>query len=125
MTCITTACKNPDKAAAFVDFMVSKEGNDLLRLGIEGIHYTKDGDTITFNEEERAKDAFADDGWAHALAWGSFYWPLESVFIQYFSDMLQGKISIEDGVVSLGKEWRNQGGDEILKEANEIYKSEK
>ena len=39
--------------------------------------------------------------------------------------MLQGKISIEDGVVSLGKEWRNQGGDEILKEANEIYKSEK
>ena len=71
MTCITTACKNQDKAAAFIDFMVSKEGNDLLRLGIEGIHYTKDGDTIIFNEEERAKDAFADDGWAHALAWGS------------------------------------------------------
>ena len=170
MTCITTACKNQDKAAAFIDFMVSKEGNDLLRLGIEGIHYTKDGDTIIFNEEERAKDAFADDGWAHALAWGSFYWPLESgyipvsdpnreraletvelatecqmpnlikqktpaeiengsavndVFIQYFSDMLQGKISIEDGVVSLGKEWRNQGGDEILKEVSEVFKTEK
>ena len=25
MTCITTACKNPDKAAAFVDFMVSRK----------------------------------------------------------------------------------------------------
>ncbi len=73
--------QNQDKAAAFIDFMVSKEGNDLLRLGIEGIHYTKDGDTIIFNEEERAKDAFADDGWAHALAWGSFYWPLESGYI--------------------------------------------
>ena len=24
MTCITAACKNPDKAAAFVDFMVSE-----------------------------------------------------------------------------------------------------
>lgn len=170
MTCITTACKNQDKAAEFIDFMVSKEGNDLLRLGIEGIHYTKDGDKIVFNEEERAKDAFAPDGWAHALAWGSFYWPLESgyipetdpnreraletvdlatqcqvpnlikqktpaeiengsavndVFIQYFSDMLQGKISVEDGVVQLGKEWRNQGGDEILKQANEVYKAEK
>lgn len=166
MTCITTACKNQDKAAAFVDFMVSEEGNNLLRLGIEGIHYTKDGDTITFNEEERAKDAFAADGWAHALAWGSFYWPLESgyipqtdpnrdraletvklatecqipnlvkqktpteiqegsavndIFIQYFSDMLQGKVSIEDGVAQLSKEWRGQGGNEILKEVNEVY----
>lgn len=55
MTCITAACKNPDKAAAFVDFMVSEEGNNLLRLGIEGIHYTKDGDEIVFNEEERAR----------------------------------------------------------------------
>lgn len=170
MTCITTACKNQDKAAAFMDFMVSKEGNDLLRLGIEGIHYTKDGDTITYNMEERAKDAFADNGWAHALAWGSFYWPLESgyipatdpnreraletvklasecqiqnlikqktpaeiqegsavndIFIQYFSDMLQGKIGIEEGVARLGKEWRNQGGNEILKAVNEVYQANK
>lgn len=170
MTCITTACKNQDKAAEFVDFMVSPEGNDLLRLGIEGIHYTKDGDKIVFNEEERAKDAFAEDGWAHALAWGSFYWPLESgyipasdpdreraldtvklasecqvpnlikqktpaeiqegsavndIFIQYFSDMLQGKVGIEEGVAQLGKEWRNQGGEEILKEVNEVYQASK
>lgn len=145
MTCITTACKNQEKAAEFVDFMISEEGNNLLRLGIEGIHYTKDGDNIVFNEEERAKDSFASDGWAHALAWGSFYWPLESeyipvsdpnrekaletveiasacqvpnlikqktpmeieslsalndIYIQYFSDMLQGKISIEEGAKS-------------------------
>ena len=50
---------------------------------------------------------------------------MNDVFIQYFSDMLQGKISIEDGVVSLGKEWRNQGGDEILKEVSEVFKTEK
>lgn len=170
MTCITAKCKNTDKAAAFIDFMVSEEGNDLLRLGIEGIHYTKDGDTITFNEEERAKDAFASDGWAHGLAWGSFYWPLESgyipatdpnreraletvklasecqvpnlvkqktpaeiqegsavndIFIQYFSDMLQGKIGVEEGVTKLGEEWRSQGGNEILKEVNEVYQANK
>lgn len=81
MTCITAACKDPEKAVAFLDFMVSPEGNDLVRLGIEGIHYTKNGDEITFNEEERAKDAFSPNGWAHALAWGSLYWPLESGYM--------------------------------------------
>ncbi len=81
MTCITAACKDPEAAVAFLDFMVSPEGNDLVRLGIEGVHYTKEGDVITLNEEERAKDAFSPDGWAHALAWGSLYWPLESGYM--------------------------------------------
>ncbi len=166
MTCITAACKNPDKAAAFLDLMVSEEGNNLLRLGIEGIHYTMDGDEIVFNEEERAKDAFSPDGWAHALAWGSFYWPLESnyipptdpnrermqksveiatgsqvknlinsrtaieiekasvvddVFVQYFNDMLQGKIGIEEGAQKLSADWRSQGGEEILEAVNAVY----
>lgn len=166
LTCITTACKNPDKAAAFIDFMISEEGNNLLRLGIEGIHYTMDGDTVVFNEEERAKDAFSPDGWCHALAWGSFYWPLDSnyipdndpikdramesvelatqcqvknliqqkttaeiekgsivddVYTQYITDMLQGKIGIEEGAEQLSKDWRSQGGDEILEALNAAY----
>lgn len=170
ITCVTTACKNPDKAAAFLDFMTSEEGRNLLLLGIEGIHYTREGDTIVYNEEERAKDAFAPNGWAHALAWGSFGWPLDynyipesdpdreramqsveiatkalkenlikqktpaeisdgsvvnDIFIQYFSDMLQGKISIEEGIVKLGAEWRAQGGEAILKEVNEVYQAGK
>lgn len=81
MTCVTATCKDPEKAVAFLDFMVSPEGNDLLRLGIEGIHYTKNGEEITMNEEERSKDAFSPSGWAHALAWGSLYWPLESGYM--------------------------------------------
>ena len=166
MTCVTAACKNPDKAVEFVNFMVSEEGNNLLRLGIEGIHYTMNGDEIVFNEEERAKDAFAADGWAHALAWGSFYWPLESgyipatdpnreqaletvklatecqvenlikqktpveienasvagdVFTQYFTDMLQGKIDIDEGAKKLSEAWRTQGGEKILESVNEVY----
>ena len=168
-TCITAACQNQAKAAEFINFMVSDEGNELLRLGLEGIHYTKDGDTITYNEEERAKDAFSPDGWAHALAWGSFYWPLESgympdtepnkeraletvemateaqvpnlvkqktpleiengssledIFIQYFSDMLQGKIEIEAGAKELSEKWRSQGGEEMLKEVQAAYEAQ-
>lgn len=169
-TAITAACKNPEKAADFIDLMLSEEGNNLLRLGIEGIHYTKDGDTITFNEEERAKDAFADNGWAHPLAWGSFYWPLESdylspnepnremalettklatqaqkpnlikektpleikssqalndIMVQYFSDMLQDKLSIEEGAAKLKEAWRSQGGEELLAEVNQVYQDAK
>ena len=61
-TCITTACENPDKAAEFLNFMVSEEGNNLLRLGIEGIHYTMDGDTVVFNEEEPKTPFHLTDG---------------------------------------------------------------
>lgn len=170
INCVTTACKNPDKAVDFLNFMASEEGRSLLLLGIEGVHYTKDGETIVFNEEERAKDAFSPNGWAHALAWGSFGWPLDynyipasdpdreramesveiatkalvtnlvkqktnaeinnggavnDVFVQYFSDMLQGKISIEEGVKKLSSEWRAQGGEEILTEVNEVYSESK
>lgn len=169
-TCVTAACKEPEKALAFLDFMVSPEGNDLVRLGIEGIHYTRNGEEITLNEEERAKDAFSPNGWAHALAWGSLYWPLESnylpatennreaalasvtlatqaqkpslikqktakevelgsalndIFTQYFIDMLQGNVSIEDGAKQLSEEWRSQGGDELLQELNEVYQATK
>ena len=33
-TCITAACQNQAKAAEFINFMVSEEGNELLRLGL-------------------------------------------------------------------------------------------
>lgn len=169
-TCVTTACKAPDKAVALIDLLLSKEGQDLVRLGVEGVHYKKDGDKVVLNEEERGKDAFSPNGWAHALAWGVFFWPLESGYlpesepardralesvelatacqvqnlvpiktplevknggmlgdmvVQYFSDMLQGKIEIEAGVKKLSEEWRKQGGEEMLKELNEEYHKKK
>ncbi|NOU86005.1 extracellular solute-binding protein [Paenibacillus sp. LMG 31460] len=80
-TAITKGAKNPEKAAKFIEFMLSKEGRDLLELGIEGVHYTKQGDKITYNIEERAKDNFASNGWAHALAWGSVVWPLTENYL--------------------------------------------
>lgn len=167
-TAVTVKCKAPEKAMAFIEFMNSEEGTDLLRKGIEGIHYTMDGDKIVYNEEERAKDNFSENGWAHPLAWGSFAWPLEAGYLpetepakdralesielatqaqkpnlipnkfeaeiengsvvgdlyeQYFLDMMQGKIDIDQGVAELSQKWRAQGGEEILKQANEIYKA--
>ncbi len=165
-TCVTAKSENPEKAVALIDFLLSKEGGDLVRLGIEGIHYKNENGKIVMMEEERAKDGFAPNGWAHPLAWGVFFWPLESGYlpesepnrdralesvvlatdaqvkslvprridvevkygtlledlvIQYFSDMLQGKVSIEEGVKELKAEWLKQGGDKVLKAINEKY----
>jgi ABC-type glycerol-3-phosphate transport system substrate-binding protein len=81
ITSITTASKHPEKAAKLIEFLRSKEGFDLMTLGIEGIHYTKNGNKIVFNEDQRAKDGFAPDGWAHWLTWGVLTWPLESNYV--------------------------------------------
>lgn len=167
ITSITKAAKDPKKAARFIEFLLSQEGRDLLQLGIENVHYTKQGDKITYNETERAKENFATNGWAHPLAWGHVVWPLtlnylpqtepqreraiqsveiatknkvpnlipvtpasqvdlgsvlNDIYYQYFMDMLRGKIGIDEGVAELSKKWRQQGGDKVLSEANDLYK---
>lgn len=168
-TAVTTNAKNPEKAALFIEFMLSEEGRELLELGMEGIHFTREGDKIIYNEEERAKDGFAPNGWAHPLAWGSVMWPLtnnylpqtepaaeraresveiaskyivpnlvnvtaaaeteyggvvQEIYDQYFMDMMMGKIDIETGVAELSKKWREQGGDKILEEVNQLYQQQ-
>ncbi|GMK37869.1 sugar ABC transporter substrate-binding protein [Paenibacillus sp. CCS19] len=170
LTGVTKEAKNKEKAAKFIEFILSPEGRDLLQLGIEGIHYTKNGDAITYNEEERAKDGFAKNGWSHPLAWGNVIYPLDASYLpqtepnrdraiqsveissktqipnlvptigpaelknspivneiynQYFLDMINGKIDIDKGIEELGKKWRQQGGDEILKEITEAYNKTK
>ncbi len=170
LTAITKEAKNPKKAAEFIEFLLSKEGRDLLQLGIEGIHYTREGDKIIYNEAEREKDGFAANGWAHPLAWGNVTWPIDENYLpqtepqlerakqsvelaskyimpnlvatmtpaeikygsalndlynQYFLNMLNGKIDIDKGVEELGQKWRQQGGDEVLKQVTEAYKKQK
>ncbi|WP_282937704.1 extracellular solute-binding protein [Paenibacillus sp. RC67] len=80
-TAVTKNAKSPEKAAKFIEFMLSKEGRSLLELGMEGVHYTKQGDKIVYNEDERAKDGFASNGWSHPLAWGSVVWPLTENYL--------------------------------------------
>ena len=81
LTGITADCKNPEKAAELIEFMVSSEGKDLFRLGIEGVHYTRNGDTVIYNEAEREADNFTKNGWGHPLAFGAFFWPLTDMYL--------------------------------------------
>lgn len=81
-TGITIGSQDPQKAAEFLDFFVSPEGFDLLTLGIEGIHFERTADGgINYIEEERARDNFAANGWAHPLAWGHVRWPLSENYL--------------------------------------------
>lgn len=81
LTAVTKAAKNPERAAMFIEFLLSKEGRDLLQLGIEGTHYKKQGDKIEYIEAEREKDGFAANGWSHPLAWGHVCWPLTQMYL--------------------------------------------
>jgi putative aldouronate transport system substrate-binding protein len=71
----------PEAAAKVIDFLNSPEGARLTALGIEGRDYTREGDTIKLNFEQRAKDGFpteAGDSGAHPLASAVVSWvPLE------------------------------------------------
>ncbi len=58
MICFT-ADAEPDKVKRMLeimDFLYSEEGTTLTRYGIEGIHYTKDGDRFVVNEAEKKAD---------------------------------------------------------------------
>lgn len=48
---IPVTTNNTDAVMAFLDFMASPEGQLLDRLGFEGEHYTRDGDTLTPTEK--------------------------------------------------------------------------
>ena len=50
---------------------------------------------------------------------------LNDIYNQYFIDMLYGNISIEEGASQLSKEWRLQGGDEMMAEINSVYATSK
>lgn len=50
---------------------------------------------------------------------------LNDIYNQYFIDMLYGNISIEEGASQLSKEWRLQGGDEMMAEINSVYAASK
>ncbi|MNI30829.1 hypothetical protein D3C73_846880 [compost metagenome] len=50
---------------------------------------------------------------------------VNGIYLQYFTNMLMGKIDIETGTAELSKKWREQGGDKILKEVNQALKDKK
>ncbi len=49
---ISSVSENKEEAFAVLDFMASKEGQDIDRLGFEGTHYTKDASgAVTFTDQ--------------------------------------------------------------------------
>jgi len=48
---ISTLSEHKDAVVAFMDFMASPEGQFMERLGFEGEHFTRDGDTIKVTEK--------------------------------------------------------------------------
>jgi ABC-type glycerol-3-phosphate transport system substrate-binding protein len=58
MTHFKKDAKNPERLLEVMDYLASDEGVNLLRYGIEGVHYTKDGDKLVRNDAEYEKDRF-------------------------------------------------------------------
>lgn len=75
-TMISSSCKNPDRALDYLEFLGTIEGQDLLFKGIEGIHYTMDGDKVVFNTEEWKNENVMwgfEDGRCY-YPWGNFFY---------------------------------------------------
>lgn len=62
MWCFNKDFEHVDRVLEMMDWLASDEGNMFVRHGIEGIHYTMDGDTIVPNVEECEKDQFNSNG---------------------------------------------------------------
>lgn len=59
---ITTACKDPERALQYMDFMVSEEMQKLLQWGVEGVNYQVDDKGMySRNEAQRAQSR--DPAW--------------------------------------------------------------
>lgn len=83
-TALSSQNKNPLESAKLLDFLLSDEGTKLSTVGIEGVHYTMDGDKLVWNEEEKKKDAGFNvntSGQFHEMNWGIVRWsPMVSEF---------------------------------------------
>ena len=75
-TCITTACKNPERVVQMIDFLCTPEGAVLQKYGIEGKHWEiKDGQGVIKDEVlegiRNDPDYYKKEGMAYAGGWGS------------------------------------------------------
>ena len=54
VTLISRNCTHPDKAIKMMSFLMSEEGQKLLLLGVEGVHYRMEDGRAVLTEETRA-----------------------------------------------------------------------
>lgn len=86
-TVIPYTCKNPERAIKFIDLLRSEEGNDLLNLiiyGIEGTHYTLEGD-CAYGADYTIQPSGTS-------AYGIPHWVVGNVFLAYRTpNILEGQ----------------------------------
>jgi putative aldouronate transport system substrate-binding protein len=61
---ITVACKDPERALQYIDFMLSEDMQKLLQWGIEGVNYHVDENGIFYRTDEQRKNA-RDPSWVN------------------------------------------------------------
>lgn len=59
---ITTACKNPERALQYIDFMLTEDMQKLLQWGIEGQHYFVDENGMFYRTQE-IRDLASNRDW--------------------------------------------------------------
>ena len=66
---ISSASEHPEKALDLFEYLFSPEGAEFLTYGIEGVHYTKSGNTFTKNWDEILKDVATESSPLIAWRW--------------------------------------------------------
>ncbi len=148
---ISATSEHPDLVFELLEFMASDEGQFLDRYGLEGIHYTMDGDTVVFTEEKsnwwpRFHEVMSWDaptpmlgpagltGWDFLLEYSvgdpdfpipeelSPTWDaLENLYKEYSYKIISGEYSISR-FDDFVEEWYALGGDRVTEYANEVLR---
>ena len=100
-TAISSTAEDPERIAAILDYILSPEGQNLLRNGIEGIHYTTNADgTITKNVEECKKEKFGageyGPHWIMGLVYSDPYYISDD--FEYLDFFNENKKRLEDAL---------------------------
>ncbi|HOJ09824.1 MAG TPA: extracellular solute-binding protein [Clostridiales bacterium] len=162
---ISNKAKNPVKILQFLDYLMSTEGDKLIRYGVEGITYTEKDGKIVRNEEAVKKYGMESGHkfrqilqsidivipgedpripqlkeMAKVLYEGPFYpaptlqpASLKEVTTKQGPDFVKNSVAaIVTGNGDVDKEWdefikkwRESGGDQLIKEINELYEANK
>lgn len=158
---ISSKSKNPTKILEFLNYLMTEEGDNLIRYGVEGVTYTKQDGKIVINNEAAKTYGLAsghkfkqilqpavisipgDDSripqlkeMAKVLFNGPFYpaptsqpASLKEVTTKQGADYVKNSITAiitgsDDPAAEWDKfikNWRETGGDTLIKEINEIY----
>lgn len=99
VTLISKNCKNPDRAIAFMEYLLSEHGQKLISLGVEGVTYDMvDGRAVL---KEEVADLLYSDRLAYDAVYGAddAYWMLQNNVMQ-----LQWQPDLEEPLKQLA-EW--------------------